>query len=75
MITSETRLVFNGIADHWHYSNTPLFSLSSSSAGTGSMITREEALFIAVCLEGFFYGKISVPCALTCTLAIEFQIF
>ena len=34
-----------------------------------------EMLSIAICLEGFFYGKISVPCALTCTPAKEVQLF
>ena len=38
------------------------------------MTTLEETLFIAVCLEGFFYGKISVLCALTSTLAKEVQL-
>ena len=33
-----------------------------------------EELFIGLCLEGFFYGKISIPCALTCTLAKEVQL-
>ena len=63
------------------YSNTSLFKFSlssviitsaeaSSSPGTVFMTTSEEALFFAVCLEWFFYGKISVPsCAFTCTLA------
>jgi hypothetical protein len=31
--------------------------------------------YIALCLEGFFYGKISVLCALTCTPAKEVQLF
>ena len=39
------------------------------------MITSDEALMIAMCLEGFFYGKMSVLCALTCTLAKEVQLF
>ena len=39
------------------------------------MISAQEASFIAICLEGFFYGKISVLCALTCTLAKDAQIF
>ena len=39
------------------------------------MTTWQEMEFIALCLEGFFYGKISVPCALTCTLAEEIQLF
>ena len=76
-------VVFSGIADHWHYSNTSLFSffyynhIISSSPSTVFMATREELemLFIAVCIEGFFYGKISVPCALTCTFAKEVQLF
>ena len=34
-----------------------------------------EVLFIAICLEGFFYDKISVLCALACTLAKEVQLF
>ena len=63
--------IFSGLADHWHYSNTSLFSPSSSSAGTVFMITQYEAMLINVCLEGFFYGKISVPYALTCILAKE----
>ena len=35
------------------------------------MLTTQELeeLFIGICLEGFFYGKISVLCASTCTLA------
>ena len=39
------------------------------------MITWREAIFIALCLEGFFCGMISVLCALTCTLAKEVQLF
>ena len=35
----------------------------------------EEALLISACLEGFFYGKISIQCALTGTLAKEVQLF
>ena len=36
-----------------------------------------DLLFIALCLEGFLYGEISVLCAfrLTCTLANVFQLF
>jgi hypothetical protein len=33
------------------------------------MFTLGDAFVIGICLEGFFYGKISVLCALTCTLA------
>ena len=40
------------------------------------MTTSKEMEFIGICFEGFFYGKISVPCALTCsTLAEEVQLF
>ena len=35
------------------------------------MITAQEAAYIGVCLEGFLYGKISILCALTCTLQVE----
>jgi hypothetical protein len=38
------------------------------------MFTEADASFIAICLEGFFYGKISVLCALTCPLAKEVQL-
>ena len=37
------------------------------------MIPYIESVFIGTCLEGYFYGKISVLCALTCTLAEEVQ--
>ena len=49
--------------------------LSYSSLATAFMFTAQELeeLFIGLCLEGFFYGKISVLCALTCTLAKEVQ--
>ena len=41
------------------------------------MFTEVDADFIALCLEWFLYGKISVPWALTCTvtLAKEVQLF
>jgi hypothetical protein len=39
------------------------------------MISKAEVLFISLCIEGFFYGKISVLCALTCTLARDVQLF
>ena len=39
------------------------------------MFTIAESAFIALCLEGFFYGKISFLGALTCTLAKEVQLF
>ena len=39
------------------------------------MISEEEAIFIGVCLEGFFYGKMSILCALSCTIAKEVQLF
>ena len=35
----------------------------------------EKALLVSACLEGFFYGKISVQCALSCTLAKEVELF
>ena len=38
------------------------------------MITEQEAFFIGLCLEGFFYGKISLLCALISTLAKEVQL-
>ena len=56
--------VFSGIADlcfpildYNHLSSSRL------QVGTIFMTTYEEASFIAVCFEGFFYGKISVSCA------------
>ena len=69
--------VFSGLADHWHYSNlnTSLSSLSSSlllsfsNPGTIFMFTVADSGLIMLCLEGFFYGNISVLCALSCTLA------
>ena len=68
--------VFSGLADHWHYSNTSLLYYHlSSSPGTVFMISLHEANFIAVCLEGFFYGKISVLCAFYFALAKEVQLF
>ena len=36
-------------------------------------LTPPEGNFIALCIEWFLYGKISVLCALTCTLAKEVQ--
>ena len=39
------------------------------------MFTGADSAFIGLCLEGFFYGNISILCALTCTLAKEVQIF
>jgi hypothetical protein len=36
------------------------------------MFTDADALFIGICIEGFFYGKISVLCALP---LLEVQIF
>lgn len=45
--------------------------LSLSSPVTLFMITRRESFFSGLCLEGFFFGKISVLCALasSCILA------
>ena len=39
------------------------------------MIALYEAFIIGMCLEGFFYVKISVLCASTCTFAKEDQLF
>ena len=41
------------------------------------MFTAYNSALIALCIEGFFYGNISILCALTssCTLAKEVQIF
>ena len=39
------------------------------------MIIPLELFFISLYLEGFFFGKISVLCALTLTLAKEVQLF
>ena len=44
-------------------------ALQHISISTLLMNNWNEALFIAACLEWFFYSKISVPCALICTLA------
>ena len=35
------------------------------------MISNSQASFLGTCLEGFFYGRIFILCALTCTLAKE----
>ena len=71
--------VFSGIADRWYYSNRSLFSLSSITTTSSLLVlaltTSDGVLFFAICLEWFFYGKVSVPCALTCTLAKEVQLF
>jgi hypothetical protein len=39
------------------------------------MINAYETLIIGLYLEGFFFGKISVLCAVTCTLAKKVQFF
>ena len=39
------------------------------------MFTAVDMRFIMLCLEGFFYGNISVLCALTCTFTNEVQLF
>ena len=39
------------------------------------MLSAFDSAIIGICLEGFFYGKISVLCALTYTLAKEVQLF
>ena len=62
-------MIFGGlVADHC--SSTSLFSLYFSGPGTVLMVTEDEAFYIGLCMEGFFYGKISVLCALTCTLQV-----
>ena len=38
------------------------------------MTIKNEAFFISVCLEGFLYGKISVLCALTCTVTLSQEV-
>ena len=70
--------VFSGLDDHTI--PTHLYFTSSTSIitspgfffcpGTIFMITAQEASFIAICLEGFFYGKISVLCAQNCTVQV-----
>ena len=39
------------------------------------MFTETEATAFLICLEGFLYGRISVLCALICTLTKEVQLF
>ena len=68
---------FGGLADHstlFYFSSNSCTMIAASplqapgsSTGTVSMITAQESSYIAVCLEGFLYGKISILCALTCT--------
>ena len=48
--------------------------LTSSSPVAVFMITWEELNVLFMCVEWFLYGKISVLCALTCTLAKEVQL-
>ena len=48
---------------------------SSSSPCTVFMLTAQELAVPLFCLEGFLFGKISVLCALTSTLAKEVQLF
>jgi hypothetical protein len=68
--------VFNRQADHYKYSNTSVFPLLyynriSSSIPATVMISELDLGLIFLCLEGFFFGKISVLCALNYTLAKE----
>jgi hypothetical protein len=57
----------------FHYNH---LRVSSSSPDVRVfMFTEFDAAFIALCLEGFLYGKISVQCALTCALAKEVHLF
>ena len=73
--------VFNGRADHRHYFNTSVFPgpllyynrFSSSSPATVFMISAFDSAIVGICLEGLFYGKISVLCPYT--LAKEVQLF
>jgi hypothetical protein len=51
----------------------PLLSSTTIIMFTGSS-PGADANFIGTCIEGFLYGKISVLCALTCTLAKEVQL-
>jgi uncharacterized membrane protein len=39
------------------------------------MFTKKDAFLIGLCIEWYLYGKISVLCALTRTLAKEVQLF
>ena len=39
------------------------------------MISSEEWDILIMCFEGFLFGKVSFPCALTCTPAKEVQLF
>jgi hypothetical protein len=39
------------------------------------MFTLADLFLIELCLEGFFFGKIFVLCALNCTLAKEVRLF
>ena len=73
---SSVLILFNGLADYQHIPVFPLlYYLSPSSPGTVFMLSAVDSAFIGLCLEGFFYGNISVLCALTCTFAKEVQIF
>ena len=39
------------------------------------ILAGNEVHFLSICLEGFFYGKISILCALICTPVKEVQSF
>ena len=39
------------------------------------MFTPSDVLYLSLCLEAFLYGKISVLCALTCTLLKKVKLF
>ena len=72
--------VFSGllVADRWHYSKFPTHlssTISFSNPGSVFMFTGIDLVFIMLYLEWFFYGNISVLCALACILAKEVQIF
>ena len=53
----------------YHYNHPRVSSSIPDIFKFMSMFTEFNAVFIGLCLEGFFYGKISILCALTCTVA------
>ena len=64
--------VFIGLADlHISFPLLHYNRLSFSSLGTVVMITPEDLQYIAMCLEWFLFGKLSVLCALAFTLDIS----
>ena len=79
--STQVNRVFNGLADHYYYSNTSVLPhlyynrLSSFSPDTVFMITSADMMYLSYCVEGFLYGKISFSCTLTCTLLKKVQLF